>query len=156
VNRKPPLLGELLVRKKLLDPKHLELALAEQRATKEFLGAILVRRGWVREGDLASALAEQSGLPFVSLRDQYVDWETAMRFSSSLVVERKCLPFREDELGVVTVAITNPLDAEAMSRIEAEARDRKVKLVVVTPREMEAALREFKERVAAKIRKLLE
>jgi hypothetical protein len=43
-----------------------------------------------------------------------------------------------------------------MSRIEAEARDRKVKLVVVTPREMEAALREFKERVAAKIRKLLE
>ncbi|MFQ5428409.1 MAG: secretion system protein E, partial [Thermodesulfobacteriota bacterium] len=60
-------IGELLSSRGLLSEKHLEVAMTEQAVTGALLGEVLVRLGFVTSGDLAEALAEQSGMEFVDL-----------------------------------------------------------------------------------------
>lgn len=149
------LLGQLLIQKGLITDKQLEDALGEQRQTREFLGSILVKRGWISEERLLKTLAEQFEIPFVCLKDRYIDWDLAMSFSSSLIVDRQCLPVSKDETGL-TVAITNPLDAEAISQVEGEARGLKIHLILVSTGDMQDALKIYRERLSARIKKLLE
>ena len=151
----PLRLGELLLAKKLITPEQLDEALAEQRQTREFLGGILVKKQFIREDDILKALSEQFDISYVRLADQKVDWTIAVRFTSSLVVDHRCLPIRETD-GGFTVAITNPLDAEAVSMAEQQAKGRKVKLVLVSTADMDEALKKYRELVAAKIKKMLD
>jgi len=60
------LLGELLLERKLITPEQLSIALADQKLSKEPLGQILVRSGFVKEADLREALSEQLGVSFLS------------------------------------------------------------------------------------------
>lgn len=55
-------LGELLVERRLLSQRQLELALVEQHRTGRRLGEVLVGFGFVSEQALAAALLEQVGL----------------------------------------------------------------------------------------------
>ena len=76
-------------------------------------------------------------------------------FSRYPSVDHRCLPIRETDSGF-TVAITNPLDAEAMSLAEQQAKGRKVKLVLVATADMDAAVRKYRELMAAKIKTMLD
>src|SRR3989338_6332470 len=145
------LLGELLIQKNLVTKEQLAEALADQKESGDFLGEILVKKLFILEKDLLRMLSEQFGMPFIQLKNQYIDWDTAMLFSSSLIVESKCLPIRRDESGV-TMAITNPLDATAISQAENEAKNQKVHLVLVLMSEMQEAIGTYKKRIAEKIR----
>lgn len=149
------LIGELLVKKKLITQRELEIALDEQKNTGDFLGRVLVRRNYLKEEDLLKVLSELFGIPFMSLQDKYIDWNLAMSFSASLVVERQCLPFRESDAGIMA-AILNPLDASAISQMEEQAKGKKVSLVLVTSQDMQEALKNYQKRIAAKISKQLE
>ncbi|HNX68132.1 MAG TPA: ATPase, T2SS/T4P/T4SS family [Candidatus Omnitrophota bacterium] len=60
------LLGELLVEKKLITRDQLSQALAEQRSSRDPLGQILIRLGFIREADLRAVLTEQLGVSFLS------------------------------------------------------------------------------------------
>lgn len=53
-SRPEPLLGELLLRHRLVSPPQLEEALQKQRGTPKHLGEILVEMGAISEADLAS------------------------------------------------------------------------------------------------------
>src|SRR6185436_5608894 len=55
-------LGELLVERRLLSQRQLELALQEHQRTGRRLGEVLVAFGFVSEQALASTLLEQVGL----------------------------------------------------------------------------------------------
>ena len=149
------LLGEILIQKKLITPEQLEEALKIQAETREFLGAILIEKRFIREDDLLRALSEQFQIPIVKFQDYYIDWEAAMRFSSSVVCEFRCLPVRADERSI-TVAITNPLDAIAISKVEEEARDYRVKLILVSNGDMDEALKTYNRHASQRIRKMLE
>ena len=149
------LLGELLIKKKLITPEQLEMALAEQKITSDFLGVILMNKKYIREEDLMEALSEQFNIPFVELRLNAIDWNAALRFNSELVTEHYCLPVREDE-NTIWIAITNPLDAFAISESERLARPKGVRLVLVSSKEMRAALDVFKEKAALRLKKSLE
>lgn len=147
-------LGEQLVTNKLLSAADLALALQEQQRSGEFLGSILLRRRLLSEEDLLRNLAEQFGMGFVKLKNTVIDWAVATRFSSKLVVDHKCLPFTEDDLAI-TVAVSNPLDVEAVRLAEDEAGNRRVRVVLAQTKEIEDMVRQYKERMAEKIRKLL-
>ena len=134
--------GELLIIRGLLKPWQLERALEEQRATKEFLGALLVRKGWITESALLDALAEQFGIPHIRLDVEEIDWTLVSRFSSSLLMEHHCMPIRMDRQ-VVMVAITNPLDAWAVSELEKTAGSKTLQLVLASTQEVQAALKRF-------------
>ncbi len=149
------LIGEILIQKKLLKKDQLTLALEEQKGTREFLGAILIRKGFVSEGDLLKVLSEQFNLPTIDLKFTKIDWAVASRFTASLVIDHECLPFRQDDLGL-TVAIVNPLDAQAVSLVEEQVKGVRVRLVLASQSDMREALKIYREHNAARIKKLLE
>lgn len=132
-------LGELLVDEGLLRPWQVELALQEQRLTGEFLGAVLVRKGWITQGILLRVLAEQAGVPYVHLDHEEVDWSLARRIPHALLEGHHCFPLRMDKW-VVTVAIADPLDVWTISQLEHEFPSRKVQFVLASEQEIRSAL----------------
>ena len=146
-------LGELLMGKGLLSAAQLDQALQEQRTSGELLGAILVRRKWVKEEDLLKALGEQMDIPYVRLASQAVDWMLANRFSPMLLTEHLCFPVRVEGL-VLVVAIADPLDAWAMSALEKEAANRgwKLQLALAVGQEIRDALAKAKQHAIQSLR----
>ena len=149
------LLGELLVKKGLITREQLDLVLREQKVISDFLGAILLRKYYITEGDLMEALSEQFDIPYVELRLNEIDWRAALHFDRELVNEHCCLPVREDD-NVLWIAINNPLDAFAISESERLAKPKGVRLVLVSTKDMRKALELFKEKAAALLKKSLE
>ena len=60
---RPAPLGQVLLERGVIDRAQLDAALHEQRDTGEFLGELLLRRGWVSGERLAECLAERLHLP---------------------------------------------------------------------------------------------
>jgi len=137
-------LGEILIGKGLLTQLQLEAALERQKRTKEFLGAILLKNNLIEEKCLLEALSEQCGIPVISLKNRYIDWEFVKQFSPELILDYKCLPVEKDDW-TVTVAITNPLDVWPIKKAEEEARGLKLKLALVSEEEMREAIERYRE-----------
>ncbi len=133
-----------MVARGLLSDNQLDAALTEQANTKEFLGALLVRRGIIKEEAFLNALAEQFEIEVVTLKDRYIDWAFVKGFSPSLLLDYKCLPIERTDIRI-TFAITNPLDAWALNKAEEEARGMKAEFVLVGVGDMEAAIVRYKE-----------
>jgi type IV pilus assembly protein PilB len=67
-------IGEMLVEDGIITPEQLEAALAGQkRDCGKRIGEILVGMGTVKAGEIFSALAHKFGMPFVLLRDFFID-----------------------------------------------------------------------------------
>jgi len=147
-------IGEILLKKGMISEAQLHDALLSQKITPAFLGAILVNKGIIASMQLAEALAEQFDLPLVELKSQYTDMELTRRFSSSIILDHKCFPLRSDE-NTVTVAITNPLNAVAIAKVEEEASPRTVKWLLVTEDDMNEAIKNYRQAISANIQKLL-
>lgn len=147
-------LGELLLGKELISQSQLDAALLEQVRSKEFLGLILVRRGSLKEQDLAKALSEQFKLPVVTLKDKFLDWKFLKDFDSELITEHKCFPISRDDYSL-TVAITNPLDVWAIEKAERQVPGMKVKLVLTSLGDMADAIDRYKEYMRKNISDML-
>ncbi|MFC1658527.1 hypothetical protein ACFL1D_03980 [Candidatus Omnitrophota bacterium] len=150
----PKRLGEILIEKGLINNAQLEEALNEQRETGEFLGNILVNKGWINKANLSEGLAIQFGIPLIKLKDQKINMEMVHSFSSSLISDYQCFPISEDEESV-TVAIINPLNALAISKIEEAVKPRKVNLVMVAEKDVKEAIENYRQAVSEGIRNLL-
>lgn len=137
-------LGERLVSKGLIRDWQLANALQEQRVSGDFLGQLLIRKGWLTEGGLLETLAEQFGIPYVRLEAEQVDWAVARRFPFSLLTDHHCFPIRMDAESF-TVAIANPLDAWAVSELEKAAGYRKVHLVLASAQDIRAAILRYQQ-----------
>ena len=143
-------LGDILIARGLIKQEQLQAALLEQKRTKEYVGAILVRRGLVREKDLLSGIAEQFGIVFVSLTNSYLDWHLIKSFSSSLVLEHRCMPLAKDE-DCLTMAIVDPLDVWALQKCEEEAWGVKVRFVLASKDDMDDALLRYRQHLRSSL-----
>lgn len=141
-------LGELLVSKRLITQAQLAAALAEQRSTKEFLGTLLIRKGWLAKDALLQSLAEQLGIAYMHLDPQGVDWSVAAKFSPAVVQEHRCLPIAMDRQSV-TVAVVNPLEVWGIGQIEQKAGGRRVRVVLVSEEEFTGAMPTYRQKVRA-------
>lgn len=142
--------GELLVEHRLITPGQLEQALAEQRSSKEFLGAILVRRGFIEAETLLQALSEQFGIPMEHVSVDQMDWRIIKQFPASLLSAGACFPIRVDEVSV-TVAIADPLNAWALSDVERFAGLKQVKPVLVPEEELRLLRRAYQQQLLRNI-----
>jgi type IV pilus assembly protein PilB len=136
------LLGECLVANGLITQEQLERALQRQRMTRRFLGEILLELGWVDEQSLLKALGEQFGIAFVHWGDVEVDWQAVERFSVPDLAEHTYLPLAMSPSSV-RIAVSNPLDAWVIGRLETQAGYRTVELVLMTKTDIEKGWREF-------------
>ena len=60
-------IGELLKEKGIINDEHIRYALQEQKITKEKLGELLERLGFVTENDVVITLAAQSGIEYIDV-----------------------------------------------------------------------------------------
>ncbi len=141
-------IGELLLERRYITSVQLEQALAQQRSTGQFLGAILLKAGAVTAEQLLEVFSEQFGIPWERLDLAQVDWSLAKQFPASTLSGGQCFPIRADQQSV-TVAIINPLDAWGMSGIERAAGLRKVKPVLVLEQDLRTVLQEHKRQALA-------
>ena len=147
-------LGEILIKKGMISQAQLHDALLAQKINTGFLGAILVNKGVLASRQLAEALSEQFDIPLVDLKSQYIDAETARKFSSSVILDHKCFPLRQDE-NCVTVAMLNPLNAVAIAKVEEEAHPRTVKWILVIEEDMNEAVKNYRQSINQNIQRLL-
>jgi inorganic pyrophosphatase/exopolyphosphatase len=155
MDKKQTRLGEILIDKGLINSEQLKYALEEQKRTKEFLGAILLKNNQIEEKALLEALSEQFHIPFVSIKNKYIDWNLVKRFSSSLILDYKCFPIEEDGRSV-TFATTNPLDVWAFKKSEEEASGSLPKFVLVTREDMEDIIQRYQQYMRSNISRLFE
>jgi len=101
VKKKP--LGKLLKEKGLIGEEHIQFAIQEQKVTKEKLGEVLVRLCCVTEYDVATAMAEQEGVPYVDVDEVLPPQDLLMRFNKKLCLKHAFLPLGTDG-GLIHVA----------------------------------------------------
>ena len=147
-------LGEILVKKGMITEAQLHDALLSQKLTSGFLGTILVSKGVIGQRQLVEALSEQFDLPLIDLKTQQVDMELSRKFSSSLIVDHKCFPLRADDMSV-TVAITNPLNAVALSKVEEEAGSKRINWVLAGEDDMKELIQKYRQNISLNIQRML-
>ncbi len=109
----PLAVAQRLVDQKTLSPERLETARAESGKTGVPLTDILLRRGFVTEKALASALADTCGVPFLDLTTYAPDRGVRDTIPEKVARQHDLLPlFRIDN--TLTVAMRDPTDLLAL------------------------------------------
>ena len=117
VFKKETLLGQALIDKKLISQQQLDAALKEQKKTGGFLGNVLVGLGYISQDSLLRVLAEQLGVEFVKLRHLNINPAIIEKVPAKFASHYKIIPIDLKD-GVLTIAVTNPLDIHAMDDIK--------------------------------------
>lgn len=112
-----PLLGEILLQRRLVTAEQLEQALRVQVGGMRRLGSILVKMKVISDEQLTEALAEQLKLPVVGV-------ETEFRAEARAVLPRHLcrkygvIPLSFEANNVLRLAMADPLDGVAISDVE--------------------------------------
>lgn len=135
----PKQLGELLVSCKIISPENLEDALKAQREKGGLIGQILVSMGFTTEDAIAQALTAQYGFPYLPLTGYDVDPEVAKLVPEN-VAKQYCL-IAVDRVGnLLTVAMSNPLNQQAVEDIEMVTH-LKIQVFVTTATDVNEAIK---------------
>ena len=114
-NRK---LGEILLHEDVVTRDQLKSALLEQKETGGFLGEILVRMGLLDEEELTTVLVKQCRIPYLKLASMQISDTVAEILPAHVCHTYRILPV--DKLGnLLTVAMVNPLDVDALEQVKA-------------------------------------
>ena len=114
--RKP--LGELLKEKDLIRNEHIKFALQEQKITKERLGEVLERLGFVTQYDVVTTLAEQEGIGYINV-DEVLSKEDVLKlFNKNLCLNNTFLPLRiiDGSIEVVSATVLDDRLGQLISR----------------------------------------
>jgi type IV pilus assembly protein PilB len=137
-------IGELLIMNGLLSQEQLDEALQlqlQQSGKPRKIGEILTKQGWITEQQLVEALEFQLGFPAVSIREIAVDREVLALVEATTVHQHRVLPLSRKG-GKLRLAMQDPLDKEAIAKVQATAGI-SVQPVLVAPSELEAALTQY-------------
>jgi general secretion pathway protein E len=106
----PPLLGEVLVASCGVAPDAIERALAKQRDEGGLLGEVLIRLKLIDEDQLAHALSLQSEMPYLRdlPRAEDIPVELIEKLAINFARQRLVLPLGRDAAGRVMVAVADP------------------------------------------------
>ncbi len=115
-DRRSSLLGEILIQKKLITKEHLELGLNEHKKTGEFLGASLIKLGFIKENDLYSALSKQLNIPYIKLKEFQIDAKVLEKLPAKFACHYKVMPIKLEE-NTMTIATRDPLDVRTLDDI---------------------------------------
>lgn len=139
--QKRSLLGEVLLNQGALLQDQLNTALEEQKRTKELLGDICLRLGYISDEQvILSCLARQLNIETVSLKTIRPDQSALARLPAKVANYYKVFPVRFTQ-GVLTVAVHNPLDLRLIDDLNLVSRST-VAMVLASQKEIIEAIRE--------------
>lgn len=132
-------LGEILVEACLITPEQLQEALRIQHGQSRLLGQILVDMGWVNEQEVCRAVAELLHIKFIDVENALITQEVVQLAPEELAARRNILPlFIQDK--TLYLAMENPLDVEAIQRIEFQT-GMQVRPMIAPPTQLRETIR---------------
>lgn len=131
-------LGEILVRKGLLNEERLAQALASQKSSGSRLGEILSAMGWLNEEDLARALAEQFNFDYIDLETIEPDHQALKLVSGRWALSKLILPICFLD-GQLEVAVSDPIDVDSTDELRSKTRA-PIITVVACPSKLRSAI----------------
>lgn len=110
-------LGELLVTKKLVSQEQVNEALRLQVSGNRRLGYLLIKMGIITEEQLLNVLAEQLEIHKIDVDKEFMQ-EVERLLPRYLCRRYSVLPLRAEKNNVISLAMADPLDDEAINNIE--------------------------------------
>ena len=137
-------IGEIMVSRGYLPQARLMAALEAQTHTPgHLIGVLLVQQGAVTAEQVAEALAEQLGLPYVDPLRRRVDPALVWKVSRTLAEEREVLPLERSVSGAIEVAMANPRDINTLRDLEFVFHSNVTPMVASGPRIGQAIQRHY-------------
>ncbi len=107
-------IGEALLAESLIEPGQLTIAIEEQQKTKERLGDIIIKKGFLHSEQMARFIAIHFNLPFVHLKPIYKTIDSAIiRLIPEELAQRFTILPVSLSGDVLTIAMSDPLDVVA-------------------------------------------
>ena len=132
------LFGNLLVKAGKINEDQLSEALQEQITSSDYLGNLLIQKGYLDEVDRNHILSHQLKVPYIDLRTFTIDLEAIKLVSEKIIREFKVLPLFELQ-GTLNIALSDPLDSAPINAIR-EVTGLKVEPIIVTTLDLENAI----------------
>ena len=137
-----PKIGEILVKKGLVTPQQIAVAIEESRKTGEIIGKILLRRNMVTQAQLLEGLAEQLCLPFYpNLREVKISEDVIKAVPAKFVWHYKFMPLKIKGKAL-TIAVSDPLAVWPMEDLKLHL-GYDVERVLATEEEVLSAIRRY-------------
>ena len=111
------MLGERLLSSGTITAAQLQIALEEQRTTGGLLGEILMKFSFIGEEALSKALAQEAGVPFVSINGTRPDPSLVALVPESFARQHLLVPLRFQD-AVIEVLQANPFDVLAIDELQ--------------------------------------
>ena len=113
-------IGEILVAKGVTTPDQVNIALTEQKKTKEHLGKILVRLGFATEAIIRDVIGGVIGQESVDLNRAVADGEAVKMISKDMARRLKVLPINFNPVNnQLTIAMADTFDVVALDQLNA-------------------------------------
>lgn len=142
-------LGDILIRKGYVTQGQLDSALAAQGTEQGMLGQILLRRGLISLDQLGDALSDQYGVPYMEVVPQAINAQVARLLPESLARQRSCVPVQATR-GELCLAMVAPDDLDTICEAEL-ITGYSVRPVVAIDSAVQAVLdRSFDDRLTAR------
>ena len=142
-------LGDLLVEARLITPAQLEEARKMQRESGGFMGQILVQLRYVSQEDISTCLVKHCKIPHLSLMDYDIGSKVLSLVPEDICQKYGLIPI--DKLGrILTVAMVDPLDSEALDAVRQCCPDLRIKPILCNWAHFEMVARKsFKQTASA-------
>ena len=122
-------LGELLMDERIITAEQLDEAIEEQLETGGYIGQILVLKGFVSAESINEYLVKQLKIPRLSLLDYDINEQVLRQIPEELCLRLRLLAI--DKLGrILTVAMVDPLDREALDEVQQACPDLRIKPIL--------------------------
>lgn len=134
---------EALLKRNLVTAAHLDEAREEHLKSGEPLSRVLLKKRFVREEDLARALAEQFKIPFIRFGKFLIAKEVVDKVPAKLAVHYKTIPIKCTE-NTLTVAICDPQDIRILDDIRVALKSKyRIEAVLATESEILNAIKKY-------------
>jgi hypothetical protein len=111
-------IGEILLENKFITRQMLNEALEYQQRFGGSITQYLIACGYINEEELATSLCEQFGLPYLPISVYEVSDEV-LKLVPAEIVQKYCLMPIDKMEDIITIVMSNPVDADAIGEIEA-------------------------------------
>lgn len=116
-------LGNILVKHGLVTEAQVAAAVERQKLSGQLLGESMVELGFVTHDDIARTLAEQLGIPFLELGDDFrMQKEEVALVPESIARRYVLVAIRKGTSPSLTLVMKDPLDVEAIDTIRSLTR----------------------------------
>jgi type IV pilus assembly protein PilB len=137
-------IGEMLLKGNLLTSDQLRSALETQEKTRERIGAVLVKAGFIKEEELLAFLGRQFNLPVVDLSKYEINPEVVRLLPEEMVQKHLALPINRVGAKMI-VAVSDPSNMAIVDGIGFKT-GYSVELVLASERDITTAINKFFDR----------